>query len=48
VCRQTPFGRFGQPDELFGAIHYLVSDASRFVTGTTLVVDGGFVAFSGV
>ena len=48
ICRQTPFGRFGQAEELFGAIHYLVSDASKFVTGTTLVVDGGFGAFSGV
>ena len=48
ICRQTPFGRFGQADELFGAIHYLVSDASKFVTGTTLVVDGGFGVFSGV
>ncbi len=48
ICRQTPFGRFGQADELHGAIHYLVSDASKFVTGTTLVVDGGFGAFSGV
>ena len=48
ICRQTPFGRFGTPDELHGAIHYLVSDASKFVTGTTLVVDGGFGAFSGV
>lgn len=48
ICRQTPFGRFGTADELHGAIHYLVADASRFVTGTTLVVDGGFAAFSGV
>jgi NAD(P)-dependent dehydrogenase (short-subunit alcohol dehydrogenase family) len=48
ICRQTPFGRFGQAEELFGAIHYLVSDASRFVTGTTHVVDGGFGVFSGV
>ena len=48
ICRQTPAGRFGTPDELHGAIHYLVADASRFVTGTTLVVDGGFSAFSGV
>ena len=48
ICRQTPFGRFGQADELHGAIHYLVADASKFVTGTTLVVDGGFGAFSGV
>ncbi len=48
ICDMTPFGRFGTPDELHGAIHYLVSDASKFVTGTTLVVDGGFGIFSGV
>lgn len=48
ICDMTPYGRFGTPDELFGAIHYLVSDASKFVTGTTLVVDGGFGVFSGV
>ncbi|MBB5352749.1 NAD(P)-dependent dehydrogenase (short-subunit alcohol dehydrogenase family) [Haloferula luteola] len=48
ICEQTPFGRFGEPEELNGALHYLVSEASRFVTGTTLVVDGGFAAFSGV
>lgn len=48
ICRQTPFGRFGKADELHGAVHYLVADASKFVTGTTLVVDGGFSAFSGV
>lgn len=48
IVRQTPFGRFGQADELHGAVHYLVADASRFVTGTTLTVDGGFGVFSGV
>lgn len=48
ILRNTPFSRFGQAGELHGAIHYLLSDASRFVTGTTLVVDGGFTAFSGV
>jgi len=48
ICRQTPFGRFGTADELHGAIHFLLSDASKFVTGTTVVVDGGFGAFSGV
>lgn len=46
VIRQTPFGRMGQPDELCGTIHYLISDASRFVTGTVAVVDGGFNAFA--
>jgi NAD(P)-dependent dehydrogenase (short-subunit alcohol dehydrogenase family) len=48
VVNKTPFGRFGQADELHGAIHYLLSDASKFVTGTILAVDGGFVAYSGV
>lgn len=48
ICNMTPFGRFGRADELHGAIHFLVSDASKFVTGTTVVVDGGFGAFSGV
>ena len=48
ICNMTPFGRFGRADELHGAIHFLVSDASQFVTGTTVVVDGGFGAFSGV
>lgn len=48
VVDNTPFGRFGQADELHGAIHYLLSDASQFVTGTILSVDGGFLAFSGV
>ena len=46
VIRQTPFGRMGQPEELCGTIHYLISDASRFVTGTVAVVDGGFNAFA--
>ena len=46
VVAHTPFKRFGEPEDLLGAIHYLISDASRFVTGTTLVVDGGFDAFS--
>ena len=48
IVRNTPFGRFGQAAELHGAIHYLLSDASNFVTGTILAVDGGFGAFSGV
>ncbi len=48
IVSNTPFGRFGQADELHGAIHYLLADASKFVTGTVLAVDGGFVAFSGV
>lgn len=46
IIAHTPFRRFGVAEELNGAVHYLVSDASRFVTGTVLVVDGGFNAFS--
>ena len=46
VIRQTPFGRMGRPEELCGTIHYLISDASRFVTGTVAVVDGGFNVFA--
>lgn len=46
ILAHTPFGRFGEPEELLGSIHYLASDASKFVTGTLLVVDGGFDAFS--
>ena len=48
IVQNTPFGRFGEADELHGAIHYLLSNASQFVTGTVLAVDGGFSAFSGV
>ena len=46
VIRQTPFKRFGKPEELCGTIQYLISDASAFVTGTVAVVDGGFNAFA--
>ncbi|MDE6439235.1 MAG: SDR family oxidoreductase, partial [Muribaculaceae bacterium] len=42
VIRQTPFGRMGRPEELCGTAHYLMSEASAFVTGTVAVVDGGF------
>lgn len=46
ILAHTPFGRFGDAEELFGTIQYLISDASSFVTGTVAVVDGGFDAFS--
>jgi NAD(P)-dependent dehydrogenase (short-subunit alcohol dehydrogenase family) len=48
VIRQTPFRRFGQPDELQGALVWLLSDASQFVTGAMICVDGGFSIFGGV
>ncbi len=46
VIRQTPFKRFGKPEELCGTIHYLISPASNFVTGTVAVVDGGFNTYA--
>ncbi len=46
IIRQTPFGRFGKPEELCGTIQYLISEASSFVTGTVAVVDGGFNVFA--
>ena len=48
VLEQTPFRRFGATHELHGALHFLVSDASAFVTGVVLAIDGGFSCFSGV
>lgn len=48
VINQTPFKRFGQPDELGGALVWLLSDASKFVTGSMICVDGGFSIFGGV
>ncbi|OPZ27225.1 MAG: putative oxidoreductase UxuB [Bacteroidetes bacterium ADurb.BinA174] len=46
IIAHTPFRRFGNPEDLLGTLHYLVSDASKFVTGTVAIVDGGFDAFS--
>ncbi|MFA5650349.1 MAG: SDR family oxidoreductase [Proteiniphilum sp.] len=46
IIAHTPFRRFGNPEDLLGTLHYLVSDASMFVTGTVAIVDGGFDAFS--
>lgn len=44
----TPFGRFGVPDELVGTLIWLCSDASKFITGVDIPVDGGFNVFCGV
>jgi NAD(P)-dependent dehydrogenase (short-subunit alcohol dehydrogenase family) len=48
IMAKTPMKRFGEAHELVGAALLLASDAGGFITGTELVVDGGFAAFSGV
>ena len=48
IIRNTPMKRFGEAEELNGAIHFLCSDAAKFITGVVLPIDGGFSAFSGV
>ncbi len=48
IVDHTPMGRFGEPDELVGAATWLASDASSFVTGIVLPIDGGFSAASGI
>lgn len=48
INNQTPFSRFGEPQELTGALIWLLSDASAFVSGSSIVVDGGFLSNSGV
>jgi NAD(P)-dependent dehydrogenase (short-subunit alcohol dehydrogenase family) len=48
ILAHTPMGRLGEPDDLAGAVIWLASDASAFVTGTVIPIDGGFSAFSGV
>jgi NAD(P)-dependent dehydrogenase (short-subunit alcohol dehydrogenase family) len=48
VMGHTPMARFGQPEDLLGAVLWLLSPASAFVTGIVVPIDGGFSAFSGV
>jgi NAD(P)-dependent dehydrogenase (short-subunit alcohol dehydrogenase family) len=48
IIDHTPMGRFGEPDDLMGTLLWLTSDATRFVTGIVVPVDGGFSAFGGV
>jgi NAD(P)-dependent dehydrogenase (short-subunit alcohol dehydrogenase family) len=46
VIAHTPLGRYGLPDDLIGALIWLLSDASSFVTGVVVPVDGGFSSYS--
>lgn len=48
VIQNTPYGRFGSPDELIGGLVWLLSDDSKFATGSKVTLDGGFTIFSGV
>lgn len=48
IIDHTPMGRFGAPEDLIGAVRWLISDAAKFVTGTVIPIDGGFSAYSGV
>lgn len=48
IIAHTPMDKFGDPEDLIGACVWLASDASKFVTGIIVPIDGGFSAFSGV
>ncbi len=48
IIAHTPMARYGDPEELLGTVIWLLSPASQFVHGVTVLVDGGFCAFAGV
>ena len=48
ILDHSPLGRYGTPEDLLGAVQWLVSPASAFVTGIVVPIDGGFSAYSGV
>ena len=48
ILTATPMGKFGEPEDLQGAVLYLLSDLSKFVTGVVIPIDGGFNVYSGV
>lgn len=48
IIDQTPMGRYGVPEDLISTTLYLCDDASSFVTGVIIPIDGGFSAYSGV
>ncbi|HIN75674.1 MAG TPA: SDR family oxidoreductase, partial [Rhodospirillales bacterium] len=47
LCDRTPIDRLGTPDEVARAIAFLVSDWASYITGETLFVDGGWMAYGG-
>lgn len=48
ILAHTPLGRFGKPEDLLGAVFWILSPAAEFVTGVVVPIDGGFSAYSGV
>lgn len=48
IIDQTPMGRYGEPEDLISTTLFLCDDASSFVTGVVIPIDGGFAAYSGV
>jgi len=46
ILAHTPYGRFGEPEDILGTLQWLSSDASKFVSGTVTMIDGGFDAFA--
>ncbi|MBC7221283.1 SDR family oxidoreductase [Candidatus Bipolaricaulota bacterium] len=48
ILAHTPLGRFGEPEDLLGAVRWLLSPGAAFVTGVVIPIDGGFSAYSGV
>jgi NAD(P)-dependent dehydrogenase (short-subunit alcohol dehydrogenase family) len=48
ITTRTPLGRVGRPDDIADAIVFLLSQQARFITGTSLVVDGGLTSIGGI
>ncbi len=46
MLAHTPMGRYGEPEDLMGAVLWLLSDSSRFVTGSLVAIEGGFSSYS--